>query len=111
MNKGKREIRNTILIALGLTAISLMFLFHLVGVMNNLLIGYNNLVDQTNALYNTTMGHRSLNFFGEGVESVNLLVDIIIVVIIIIVGLMVYLPIRWSIKETSKLKGDINVSS
>ena len=99
MNLTKREIRNTILIALGLTAIFLMFLFHLVGIINNLLFGYNNLVDQTNALYNTTMGHRSLNFFGEGVESVNLLIDIIIVLVIICIGLIVYLAVRWSFKK------------
>lgn len=99
MTKNKREIRNTILIALGLTAISLMFLFHLVEVINSLLIGYNNLVDQTNALYNTTMGHRTLNFFGESMDSMGLLVDIIIVLVIICIGLMVYLAVRWSFKE------------
>lgn len=95
----KREIRNTILITLGLTAISLMFLFHLIETINGLLIGYNSLVDQTNALYNTTMGHRRLNFFGESVESVGLLVDITIVLVIICIGLMVYLTVQWSFKE------------
>lgn len=99
MDLTKREIRNTILIALGLTAIFLMFLFHLVGVINNLLFGYNFLVDQTNALYNTTIPHRSLTFFGEGVQSLNLLIDTIIVFVIICICLIVYLSVRWSFKK------------
>ena len=95
----KRETRNYIFMGMGLTVIFLILLFHLVGTINNLLSSYNRLVDRINIKYNETMDHRSLIFFGESVESINLLVDIIIVFVIIIIFLMVYLRIRWSVKK------------
>lgn len=99
MDRNKREIRNYILIGLGSTVIILILLFHLIGTMNWLLNGYNFLVDHINTKYNETMEHRSLIFFGERMKSISLLVDIIIVFIILIVSLIVYLAIKWSLKE------------
>jgi len=84
---------------MGMTVIFLIFLFHLIHPFNSLLNGYNNLIDYMNATYNSTWSRRSLVFFGESVESIGLLIDILIVAVIIIVGLMVYLSIRWSVKK------------
>lgn len=95
----KREIRNYILIAMGATVLFLIFLFHLIQPLNSLLNGYNHLIDYVNVRYNETRSHRSLVFFGESVESIGLLIDIIIVAVILIVVLMVYLSVRWSVKK------------
>lgn len=99
MTKYNREIRNYILITMGMAVIFLIFLFHLIAPLNSLLSGYNHLVDHVNASYNATYSHRKLSFFGEGLESISFLIDIIIVAVIIIIGLMVYLSIHWSVKQ------------
>lgn len=99
MTKYNREIRNYILITMGMIVIFLIFLFHLISPLNSLLSGYNHLVDHINTSYNATYSHRKLNFFGEGLESISFLIDIIIVAVIIIIGLMVYLSIYWSVKQ------------
>ena len=93
-----REVRNTIIITLGLATIFLIFLFHLIAPLTNLLSGYNNLVDYVNTTYNETRSHRSLVFFGESVQSIGLLIDIIIILVILFISLIVYLCVRWSFK-------------
>lgn len=89
---------------MGLTVIFLIFLFHLIEVISSLLNGYNFLVDRINVNYNETMDHRSVIFFGENIESINLLVDIIIVFIFVLIGLMVFLKIYWSVKESNYIE-------
>lgn len=99
MTKYSREVRNYIIIGMGMVVIFLIFLFHLIAPLNSLLTSYNRLTDYINTTYNETRAHRSLVFFGESVESISLLVDIIIVLAIILIGLIVYLSIRWSVKH------------
>ena len=84
---------------MGATVIFLILLFHLIAPLNSLLGGYNRLVDHVNTYYNTTYHRRELIFFGESLESIGFLIDIIIVAVIIVIGLMVYLSIRWSVKK------------
>jgi succinate dehydrogenase/fumarate reductase cytochrome b subunit len=84
---------------MGLTVILLILLFHLMQAISLLLNNYNNLVDYINKKYNSTISYQEVIFFGEGMNSTNLLVDIIIVFVIIIIFLMVYLRIRWSVKK------------
>lgn len=95
----KKEIRNCIFMGIGFTTIFLIFLFHLVKTINTLLNGYNILIDRVNIKYNETMSHQTLLFFGESVESVNLLVDIIIILVVVFIGLMIFLKVYWSFKE------------
>lgn len=95
----KKSIQNNILMAMGYTIIFLMFLFHLIVPLNSLLNGYNRLIDYVNIKYNETRSHRELIFFGEGMDSIGLLVDIIIVLIIVIMGLMIFITIYWNEKS------------
>lgn len=99
MNKEKREIRNYILIAMGSAVICLMFIFHLLQPINNLLHSHNRMVDHVNKAYNTTYSNQSVIFFGERMESIVILIDTLIVVAVVIVILIVYLSIRWSFKN------------
>lgn len=85
--------------AMGYTIIFLMFLFHLMIPLNSLLNGYNRLVDYVNTRYNETRSHRELILFGEGMDSIGLLVDIIMVIIIVIMGLIMFLIICWNEKS------------
>lgn len=102
MNKLSREVKNYILIAMGSTVIILMFIFHLLSPINDLLHRYNHLVDYTNKRNNTTYSHQAVIFFGETMESIVVLIDILIVAIVVVVFLIVYLAIKWNIKEVKK---------
>lgn len=99
MTKYSRETKNYILITMGSAVICLMFMFHLMVPFANLLVKYNRLVDYVNKTYDGNHSHASFFFFGEKIETIAFLIDIIIVASVIIVVLIVYLSIRWSVKR------------
>jgi len=97
----RKTVQNYILIAMGFAVICLMFSFHLLSPINNLLNSHNYLVDHVNNAYNTTYSNQSVIFFGERMESIVILIDTIIVVAVVIVILMVFLTIYWREKENA----------
>lgn len=91
-----REYRNYIFVGLGCSAIVLIILLDLLGALNWLLTSYNHLVRSVNFTFGSTLSEREVFFFGNGLKSLNLLVDILLYTIVSIIIIMVALALYFS---------------
>ena len=89
---------------LGLGIIIIIILMDLLDTINTLLICYNGLVKQTNAMFEdkTPLGYQSITFFGTGMRDVSILKNIAIYFMIFLISIMIFLKIYWSVKYQNK---------
>ena len=81
----KKEYQNYLFIVMGFMVLFIMYLFHFLKIINNILIAYNKI------------GVMRIWFLGNGWQDLNIVVDLCFFGIIFLIFMMVFLKIYWGV--------------